>query len=588
MGSFIFSTNRNIDEALNLFKQKGFQISTEIRDPNFTIVLYNKLYSTSKNYIKYQNSDFIIGVGTLLYKYRFGEEALDLLYNDFDTVNSIDQHLIGSFFVMVRKGGSIYFFNDRAAMYRVYYHVDKNDLIISNSFLAISSVLGSKTLNRQAMYELVMMGATESLITEIDLFDGNKIGVFDSRTLSVSIIQKPDFNAYIEINLECFEDIVKATIENLNTYMEAIKLAFDGAVASQLAGGTDTRLLACLLKHSGIKHAFCHFCNNPLDLKIADAVSKGEKRKLLVHPSSKMDNIDNVTEYQSFLKDNVFRFESLFSLFGSNSSDWEEPHLSFTSNKKYLVLGGMGGEIFFQDWTTPWPWDVWERKRHSISIKEFIQKNSSPYSMLFINKEDERDFTRRLTAKIQQILDIDTTKLDYVLINKLSQLYIARLFISPYVSYANTLTYFLAPFTDARIAYNTFCIPPEFRIKRRLSVAMIKTLDPILANYPFVSRMKTTGDSFLKIDEFSEVHNISDLIRDCPFFPRRLYDALWYYKHKKDPLPFYFQREFIVDLFGEDKLIIERFINIERCRNVLFLNKIYSLELLIRCFGIEV
>ena len=193
-----------------------------------------------------------------------------------------------------------------------------------------------------------------------------------------------------------------------------------------------------------------------------------------------------------------------------------------------------------------------------------------------------------MIVKVKNTLNINRNYIYNYEINILRQVLIARYGDSNWISYVNQNMFFLAPFTDSRIAFRTFLIPSKFKKNRKLTIRMIKLLSPELANYPFLSHLVNPGDSLTDINEIKEkpLWNMKKALIPASLISFK--NKIKNYKKRNETLPFYLNEDFLISVFGDDDFVLRKYFNLNKCMNIGILNRFYNLELLIRKYDISV
>ena len=163
MGGFLLY-NKNSDQiipenALNIFERKKQKIVKDINCVDYRIITFNKRSFENQNFFCFDSGGFVASSGTPIYKNFSGEKAAAELYNDFKNNLKIDfKNFFGHFCYIIYVEGKLFLFNDFNGVYHVYH--DAENIIFSNSFLAVSNSLKNKNISKQGLYEYVFYGAT--------------------------------------------------------------------------------------------------------------------------------------------------------------------------------------------------------------------------------------------------------------------------------------------------------------------------------------------------------------------------------------------------------------------------------------------
>src|SRR5262245_49825322 len=106
------------------FRAAGFSNPTTLECEGGTIDCYPKLHNEPPNIVQFPNGDFVLSVGTFLFKGLLGHEALRLLYEQGDAEKELP-NTRGHFVVIMRKNGQTRLLRDPLASYEIFRTIDK-------------------------------------------------------------------------------------------------------------------------------------------------------------------------------------------------------------------------------------------------------------------------------------------------------------------------------------------------------------------------------------------------------------------------------------------------------------------------------
>lgn len=221
-------------KSIDVFKKKGLSLAGKIVRKDFILFHFHKYFGTEKNFYEFGHDDFILSIGTFIYKGKTGSGALNFFLEDFQKETVILDELCGQYAVIISINKNVYCFNDYLGLYRIYF--DTSQKVFSNSFLAVSYSIKEKTLAVQELYEYLFYGA----------FFGGKTIFEEIRLMSSEYIWEifPDSKASLK-NLETssgieFKDeqsFSRIIADTQVAYFTMLRNIFKDNVTAGLSGG---------------------------------------------------------------------------------------------------------------------------------------------------------------------------------------------------------------------------------------------------------------------------------------------------------------------------------------------------------------
>ena len=133
-----------IDKYKETKEKAGYIVSGSVDSERVNYLSFHKFSFKNDNFLSVDD-DFVGVIGTLIYKESVGNMLLNL-YNDWEgDVCKIRQHSIGSYCVIIKKGDYITVFGEENYMYNIYYYINGNSFILSNSFLIFRRFMVKKS-----------------------------------------------------------------------------------------------------------------------------------------------------------------------------------------------------------------------------------------------------------------------------------------------------------------------------------------------------------------------------------------------------------------------------------------------------------
>lgn len=150
----------------------GFKKNYNVNKKNMHVSVFDKLRMHVDNYVVRDNG-FIIGVGTYIYRENIGNKALAKIFDEFDSnIDIIQSRIIGSYCIMIFKDNKAVIFVDSASIYNIYFHLENNRLVLTNTFFHIAKCIDAKPSKIQFMNYWIK----KSVLEYKPFFDGiNKL-----------------------------------------------------------------------------------------------------------------------------------------------------------------------------------------------------------------------------------------------------------------------------------------------------------------------------------------------------------------------------------------------------------------------------
>jgi hypothetical protein len=168
--------------ALEHFKRAGLSTPIRIETDDNLFDYYPKHAQAGRTLLRFEDGDFAMATGTLIFRGRTGADALHLFWNQRDHVAACDECL-GHFTIVLRKHGKIVLLRDKHATFEIYH--DRDHSLFSSSFLALASCLPRLSICPEASLEYIIGGvtlATHTPVTEIQRLNLGDSIVFGKAT----------------------------------------------------------------------------------------------------------------------------------------------------------------------------------------------------------------------------------------------------------------------------------------------------------------------------------------------------------------------------------------------------------------------
>ena len=573
MGGFLYyHKQRNVNSAVSLrrslevFEKKRLSdgrsllLKEVIEKDNFVIYLYEKIAVQTENILHLENGDFILNTGTIIYHKQTGLTALKGLYTDFDPVTFEFNALQGQFCVLLFKNNKLYIWND----FHGVYHVFTNDeqTVIASSFLAVVRQLKTKQIDTQAMYEYV---CEEASFNDNSYIEGAKLlNAFNIHELSSKSTVFRKKHSIEEVEAASFDERVELMVDSLKSYFNTIKSCFGANVCSALSGGYDSRLILALLSEVNINpHLYVYGGWKSADVRIASAIAEAEK--LAIHHDDRQIKKQSREQFQELIQHEYFYCDG-HGPNGVFSNGAEYLARTVRSNAARLQLNGGGGEIFRNFWKLP---------DRSISIKEFLESRFDhlPRSS-FKERFDKQKYLSSLHDKIQQILEINENVLTRVEVEKLYVYMRVKYWMGFNTSIQNVRGHALIPLTEPIFACPSFTIPFKQKELGVFEAALIKRINPRLAEYESAYGYSFAGKPPLK-DVFK-----NSLAVNLPVSAKRILRKCRY-RFSRLNIPYYLQQDYIDTVIPVGGSFINEYFDVKNIRDPFMLSRIQTINLVL-------
>lgn len=255
MGKILICSNNKKYEKLKKLLAVNFLKSYEHLENDFNLINYYKLRVKNENYYEEENN-FIIGVGTYIYKNKIGKEALKLILKDYNSEFNKNK-IIGSFAIGVMYSGKFSLFIDAGNTYNIYYFLENNEIILSNTVYHIAYAKGENEFD----YDEILSFAISCVHTDNESFCKNIFRLSNLQTLEWvngkwSIINEKSIVHYELGEKDIWEQLVKK-IGCLNNIFSKSGVF--------MTGGQDSRIYLALMLCLGLKPTLYYGKGNSLN-----------------------------------------------------------------------------------------------------------------------------------------------------------------------------------------------------------------------------------------------------------------------------------------------------------------------------------
>lgn len=464
MGGFFLSNHfheledNSVTEMGFLSKKEHFPLG------DFHLILYQKEYvENHKNFLK-RKDDFIAGVGTYLYKNKFGYDSLSLIMTDLLAGENPFPRVSGHFCFITYIDQKLELYSDKSGHYHTFIASEGSRVCVSSSFSLLMHTLTVLTPQKQELLEYLNSSATygeKTVFEEIrHLSPGTRFSFQDGHLYG---------DRYIDGTIPC-GITQKELISGIQGYFSQFS-RIDLPTACDVSGGFDTRtVLACLLNASVEVNLVTH--NRPSsvspDREISERISKKIQKEIeIIELESGLDCDDrsliHITEM-------------------SRGLDTAKRMLNEVVNKagKFdLIFGGWGAELLRNQYG----------KKHNLD--EYVEGYLFN-KINFASKKDHREYTDNLKKKFQATIR-SLPAFNGSISELLYYFQRSRFWAGNSLSFRNKMAYWLFPFYDWKLANSILRFEGKTKMTQR---NIIGSLMPDLAEIPYASSDRMEGFSF--------------------------------------------------------------------------------------------
>lgn len=447
----------------------GFSINnTRVIFENYYCATFKKLKIDTKN-IFCEGENFIIGSGTYIYKNKKDELALKSILGDFNANLDFRKNIVGSYCIAVYFDKKMYIFVDELAVYDIYYYMEENQFVLTNTYYHVAKTLSKIVVNPVGFVGNLLLNAIKEKtpIESVYKLNANEIIVIDGEKTYIDRLQERSY-----ADARTYIDLINAL------YGDVSKLFASSAL--WMTGGEDARMCLAVMGYLGFKPVLYYgegnsflTCTKKEDFKIAEEISHLVKLPLKLMNWNDSDEI-NKREF-------IDKYGEMYLLYGFNKNIINE----FENNiNEEIISFGYFGEVY--------------RVVESI---EYYEKNT--FTLFdYINdfcvrsKLIEEDFLGEYCSAIydqwKEVCmqkEVDTNKMVKEDFQKLNTVYRQK-YDTVMVNFANQYTYSI-PFLGNKLLTDTAeNVSFKERMYSKYQMKAIEELWPELLTVRFFSHIK--------------------------------------------------------------------------------------------------
>lgn len=489
MGQFYITNVRKYDSiTYNVIKRAGFKKNKKISVDGTILNVFKKRMIDHENYFIGNNKDFIAVNGTLIYKEVIGKKGLKKLlkdFNDYD-IQQIRENSIGHYVVIIKKGDYINIFCDKYNLYDVFYYINENKFVISNSYLGIVESMENRKLNLFALFEETVNGGCigrENVFEEMYKLLGNDLLKIDCKK-NIIRIKRVEYSRTPKKFHKNFDKALKEYADNVKYVFSVMAKNFK-EMALELTGGLDTRTVLAALNNDGTDYRILYGISKDAiinsdkeDLEAVNLFAKKYSKELYI-----MD-WENICEPKQISDDLFYKFDIYYKMYGYNKKCLG----AYENLNKYpeVFLDGYFGETLkARRWLEV---QIFKKK---ISFKNLIKRYHLTYDTLriFRSKKIKKEYMRYLINKTRKTaikdfkIPLIKGKIGLDHFNEVRQLF-SRTMDNYDLNFQNRFAYALSPLGDLKLYEPCFNLPFKFRKEDEFESKLIKFLDKSTLEVP--------------------------------------------------------------------------------------------------------
>ena len=474
MGAFLFSTRKvDTEKIKEVFTTRGHKDVKVAEGNGQTLAYASKVFVNNVNYLGGSQLgggiyDFIIGVGTYIYKGDYQEKALQAVWQDIDTVLK-ENPVYGHWAFVARKGDKTYVLNDMSGTLRLYYVEDEEGITVTSSMVAAIASIKAPKFDRVRLSAFLAGGYGNEIpfVEGVENFDPLKYVVIEVGKKPVWVKKAVPETKRIETLDEAVVYVKGLFKQQTDVLKEAIG---DETVSIELTAGLDSRLIASNIKTAGINYDFLNYPLFGPDKEVSAQIAQGLGKRMLVQTNEPCTK-DFEHHYGEF--DYGFNFFRQYA----NPRWVVENKIQFSGARGECL--DKPGFITKKDLSNGSKLNISDLIFRLCLSDEMSKKARGQYLRYMLSFFEQRGFDVN-----RQLDEYEQMKFNQILYGELTGDYM-------YCSGVQAHIYFYQMFNEWHFNHFVSNIATRVKLGRKLTIDLIKNIDPELASYPFVSHRRT-------------------------------------------------------------------------------------------------
>lgn len=380
---------------------------------------------------------------------------------------------------------------------RLLYTENNEKVVVTTSLTSLISTIENPKFDkvRLAAALTASYGRAIPFIQGIELFDPYKYLVIKDGQRPLWIKKQIPGVKRIETLDEAISYVTSLFEEQTKVIKDALG---EEIVYTNATGGLDSRLIACNLRKAGINFEYLNYPIYGPDSEIAEILSKGINVPLHTQTN---------TSFGEDYNDHYGEFDFL----GNYLRQYPNPR--WVLNHNYEFSGARGECIDLPDIYSDEDLSYMTDPRSEILLGHLMKTPRLNNKMnravvdffsTYLNERCGFESNKKLTEQQQ---------------SEFSQMMGGQLADAVYNSAAQAHEYFYSMYNEWHFNHFIHNIAFDAKKGRRLTIALIKAIDPVLGGFPFVSRLNTRRNSVNEIDELPLQYKVSS--------PLKKYVPIW-------------------------------------------------------------
>lgn len=481
----------------------------ELHVDRYKILSFQKIRSKTKNFLKFDNGDFIASAGTIIYKENLGASALEMIYSNYEgDVNTIRNNSFGNYTLLIKKKGVLSIFVDENSIHDLFYTINASGCTIGTSLYHVLLTDSDETTFNKT--KLIEFSAQYCLINGETFFDntkklqGNEIITIDLTTDIASVLNIEEQENQQEPNT--FEEYLDHIVEQLDESVGILSKNFK-KIGVSMTGGLDSRVLLSALLRNGVKPELYYGVGNTSitntkspDLHINQIFSERYNLDLTLmdwkHPVPLDSNWEELMTKYGFLSC-TYGGANIFAELENGTSD-------------FIDYGYFGEPFRNIDWM--------ENKEASFTLEEFLDQ-------FYLNKvvkpvlEDYASYKQQIYLNFESLCkqrSIDPGAISLEEFQILHNEY-RKNADKVMLNLTNLFCHSISVLSQKKILGSTEKLPKKFKEKSNFMLHLLDNLYPDILNVEFFSHTKKwvfNREKFhLKRKDYVKIDRVVALVR---------------------------------------------------------------------------
>jgi asparagine synthase (glutamine-hydrolysing) len=513
--------------------------------------------------------EFGCAVGTFMYDGQIGPEAVRRAFSTFDDDQGLREDCFGHFALLLHRNGKTVLATDRLGAVKIYWN--KDDGVLSNSFICALASTKAPRLARQEVYEYAWQGSVfgdRTFIEQIRTIPPASVAILD-RSVRVTPI-RTETEEPRETGRSDLSRVAAEQLSALRPVFKQYARHFPDRLRTALSGGYDSRLVLALLLEAGVRpELYVYGANDDPDVRVAKSTAQGLGLSIEVIDKT-VASLPSVAGFAECIARDLVAFDGwkVDGIFdrGTDFTDRVQ-----RVDDDFAVLNGSAGEIYRDFFHLP------DRK---LRMQEFVWSFYCRFDPRACTGEfQERDYVTGLAAKARATLATDDPQVGRSKIDRLYPLFRGRYWTGRDAAVNQLFGLALFPFLELSVIHESFRVPASLRRYGRLQAAMIRSVSPELASFPSVY-----GHSFAHPEPPLAVRlrELKSTIRP----PRlRRFSYRWRYRRRR-PFPPHLSDRFVNPIIGAERPYMSRYFRFDNIHHPDTYNRVCTMELICRQFGV--